>query len=89
MKEFTDIFYTTNIRNLDISNWEISFDMFEIFIKKCGNFLKVFRCSCAGSKKDLNILIQSTTELHSRILDSNLITDSSSDGIKNLKIVWN
>src|SRR6266498_1006415 len=70
MKEFTEIFSTTNIIKLDISNWEFSFDAFKSFIEKSGKSFKVFEGSCVGDKKELEIFIQSTSKLHSRILNS-------------------
>ncbi|RIA94754.1 hypothetical protein C1645_734539 [Glomus cerebriforme] len=89
MNDFIEIFITTNIINLNLCNWKISFDIFKIFIEKCGKFLKIFECSCVGaSKEDLESLIRSTSKLHSRLLISTSIIEID-DEIKIIKILWN
>jgi hypothetical protein len=90
MKDFIDIFINmTNIINLDLSNWEISFIMLKNFIEKCCNSdLKVFKASYIGgdSKEDLELLIKSNSKSNSRLLDNIMIIEN--DEIKNIKIVW-
>ncbi|CAG8437301.1 15517_t:CDS:2 [Funneliformis caledonium] len=86
MKEFTEIFSTTKIVKLDISNWEISLDIFKNFFERSGEFLKVFEGSCIGDKKELEDVIQSTSELHNRILKSFVVIENGE--FKNVKIVW-
>ncbi|PKK73776.1 hypothetical protein RhiirC2_740176, partial [Rhizophagus irregularis] len=79
----------SNIINLDLSNWEISFNSFKIFIENCCHskiLLKVFKVSCVGgSKEDLESLIESNAKLNSRSLDNILIIEN--DEIKNITIV--
>ncbi|GBC32758.2 hypothetical protein RIR_jg12154.t1 [Rhizophagus irregularis DAOM 181602=DAOM 197198] len=91
MLEFIEIFMSmSNIINLDLSNWEISFNSFKIFIENCCHskiLLKVFKVSCVGgSKEDLESLIESNAKLNSRSLDNILIIEN--DEIKNITIVW-
>ncbi|RIA86044.1 hypothetical protein C1645_780570 [Glomus cerebriforme] len=89
MNEFTH-HCSSNLVELNISNWKISFEISELVIKKFVKFLKVLKFSCDGDSKDLEILVQIVSELHNRDLKGYNIreNDYDIDNTKIVEIIW-
>jgi hypothetical protein len=85
MNEFTHL-CSSNLVELNLSNWRISLNIFETVIEKCVTFLKVLKISCDGDIKDLELLVQIFSELHGRILKRFNIRENDYD-FDNLKLV--
>lgn len=89
MNEFTQL-CSSNLLELNLSNWRISLDIFETVLEKCVTFLKVLKISCDGDIKDLEIMVQIFSELHGRILKDFRIQEDEYDfdKLKLVEMTW-
>ncbi|GBB98963.1 hypothetical protein RclHR1_03380005 [Rhizophagus clarus] len=89
MNEFTHL-CSSNLVELNISNWRISLNIFETVIEKCITFLKVLKISCDGNIKDLEIMVQIFSEFHGRILKGFSIQENNYDfdNLKLVEMIW-